>query len=391
MPRWLTWASLVVAVSAWAVAYGFDSAIAAVIAIAASAVALWAVLRVSTHREAPSQRSHTPTSGADEPATPTPVHVSPEFGPPVELSSEATALALLKNADLIGTPVAASIWFLDDSTSTLRLIESQGSMCPPNQPVPLATPILGAALDRDRTVFDDLERVTVGGQTTVVRRFAMPVSYGDVRAVAGVDFTDDPPGAEDLAALADFSRLPIASAVALYLAQERMSAARSLLENTRDLSRMLDEESVLDTTLKRAMDMSHAATGSIMLLGEDASLRIELARGLPEHVVESTAVSVGEGIAGWVAASGQPVLVEDLPGRGKPPQRHGVRSSVAVPIADDEGLIGVLNVGSLGIRRDSPSGTSKTSRSLRTVRRSASRTRARSPPQETCTSTPCVR
>ncbi len=42
----------------------------------------------------------------------------------------------------------------------------------------------------------------------------------------------------------------------------------------------------------------------------------------------------------------QPLLVEDLPGRDGRGERHGVRSAVSVPIADDDGLLGVLNVGS---------------------------------------------
>ncbi|MRS12990.1 MAG: HD domain-containing protein, partial [Actinobacteria bacterium] len=51
-------------------------------------------------------------------------------------------------------------------------------------------------------------------------------------------------------------------------------------------------------------------------------------------------------IAGWVLASRQPLLIEDLSARTPAARRHGVRSAVCVLIADDDGVLGVLNVGS---------------------------------------------
>jgi HD-GYP domain-containing protein (c-di-GMP phosphodiesterase class II) len=78
---------------------------------------------------------------------------------------------------------------------------------------------------------------------------------------------------------------------------------------------------------------------------EGSALRIALSRGLPDDVVSETVVTPGEGIAGWVFASGKPLLVEDLPHRTNS-RRRGVRSAVSVPIADEDGILGVLNVGS---------------------------------------------
>jgi HD-GYP domain-containing protein (c-di-GMP phosphodiesterase class II) len=83
-----------------------------------------------------------------------------------------------------------------------------------------------------------------------------------------------------------------------------------------------------------------------MLLDSAGVLRIAAARGLPPEVVQDTAVREGEGIAGWVLATEQPLVVEDLEDKGPRSRRHGVRSAMAVPIRDDDGLIGVLNVGS---------------------------------------------
>jgi HD-GYP domain-containing protein (c-di-GMP phosphodiesterase class II) len=83
-----------------------------------------------------------------------------------------------------------------------------------------------------------------------------------------------------------------------------------------------------------------------MLLDDNgAAMRIIQAHGLPDDVVGKTSVSEGEGIAGWVLASGRPLVVEDLEHKGPQSRRHGVLSAASVPISDDDGVLGVLNVG----------------------------------------------
>jgi HD-GYP domain-containing protein (c-di-GMP phosphodiesterase class II) len=78
---------------------------------------------------------------------------------------------------------------------------------------------------------------------------------------------------------------------------------------------------------------------------DTGQLRIVAAKGLPDDVVRDTSVPPGQGIAGVVYDSGAPALIEDLPGNAGQ-QRHGVRSSASVAIADADGRLGVLNVGS---------------------------------------------
>jgi HD-GYP domain-containing protein (c-di-GMP phosphodiesterase class II) len=47
-----------------------------------------------------------------------------------------------------------------------------------------------------------------------------------------------------------------------------------------------------------------------------------------------------------VLATNKTLVVEDLHDKGARARRHGVRSAMAVPIADDDGVLGVLNGGS---------------------------------------------
>jgi HD-GYP domain-containing protein (c-di-GMP phosphodiesterase class II) len=166
--------------------------------------------------------------------------------------------------------------------------------------------------------------------------------------VAAVDFQS--------ATQVDASTLPevtaplrgsLTGALGLHVARQELETAQMLIAAARDLSRMLDPREVLSTALRRAMELSDAQTGSIMLLDTATGrLAIEIAEGLPAEVVQDATLAEGEGIAGWVLASRQPLLIEDLPARTPAARRHGIRSAVSVPIADDDGVLGVLNVGS---------------------------------------------
>ena len=138
----------------------------------------------------------------------------------------------------------------------------------------------------------------------------------------------------------------LAGALALTVARSETAAARALAQTSHDLARMLDPDKVIATALERAMALAGAQTGSIMLLDDESKMRIAASRGLPPDVVDGAHVAQGEGIAGWVLATRQPLVVEDLDERGPNSRRHGIRSAVTVPLADQDGILGVINVGS---------------------------------------------
>lgn len=267
---------------------------------------------------------------------------------PASLEPHSVIRAFFDNGRLLGEAVAAHLWFADPGSGTLRLIVSEGSMAPSDRPVPLDDPTLGRALAEGVVTTDQVNKFTTpDAGTTVVSRVSFPITTGDLKGVAGLDFIGPLPAGDALTALGTGMRLPLAAALALHRARKRTGEAVALIGAARELSGALDPLDVLELTLDRAMSTAQAGTGSIMLLDPETSqLTIAEARGLPEDVVSSTVVNIGEGIAGWVAASGQAVLIEDLPGKRASGSRHGVRSAVSVPLGDDQGLLGVINVGS---------------------------------------------
>ncbi|HEY5541594.1 MAG TPA: HD domain-containing phosphohydrolase, partial [Coriobacteriia bacterium] len=169
----------------------------------------------------------------------------------------------------------------------------------------------------------------------------------EAKGVAAVDFRGPArPDLERLAPIAGAMRGTLAGAIALQVARAETAAARALADTSHDLARMLDPDDVVMTTLDSAMALAGAQTGSIMLLEGTGRMHIVASRGLPPEIVQTADVSEGEGIAGWVLATKQSLVVEDLDDRGPQGRRHGVRSAVCVPIGDEDGVLGVLNVGS---------------------------------------------
>jgi PAS domain S-box-containing protein len=106
-------------------------------------------------------------------------------------------------------------------------------------------------------------------------------------------------------------------------------------------------EALLDQ-IRRALD---ADTAAILLLDETGQrLRMRVTVGFAEEEVsQAVPVPLGEGMAGRVAASREPWLIEDLNQIDlvSPVLRmHGIQSLVAMPLVVEDRVIGVAHVGS---------------------------------------------
>ena len=206
--------------------------------------------------------------------------------------------------------------------------------------------LLGRALTTGEAALGSIEHSAA--ETNERRwRYVVPVGGPDLRGVAAVDFAGGiEPGTATLTTISAALRASLAGALALHVARAEAETARILVETCAQLARVLDPDDVLRTALDQTMKLASAQTGSIMILDPDTRrMRIAVARGLPEDIVASTDISEGDGIAGWVLASRQPLVIEDLKQAGIRSRRHGIKSAVCVPLADEHGTIGVLNVG----------------------------------------------
>lgn len=112
---------------------------------------------------------------------------------------------------------------------------------------------------------------------------------------------------------------------------------------------------LLDLIVAKAAAVMDGQTCSLMLRNQvDGALIIEASYGLSDDIVKGTRIGIGEGIAGRVAATGEPALIQDVsvdPRFANEVQaRTDVSGSMCVPLRAQDGSV----TGVLSIRRHHP-------------------------------------
>ena len=110
-----------------------------------------------------------------------------------------------------------------------------------------------------------------------------------------------------------------------------------------------DPRQLADGMLALVGDDMHAHRCSLMLRSPDGeSLYIAATRGVAPGVAEGTRVSIGQGVAGKVAATRQPLLVRDVTDAKSHPllrdQYFTTGSFISFPLVYHDELIGVINL-----------------------------------------------
>jgi two-component system NtrC family sensor kinase len=132
-----------------------------------------------------------------------------------------------------------------------------------------------------------------------------------------------------------------------------LSELMSLFEVSRTISAVTSFDELLAKVLDSALEITKARNGSLLLLDEETGqLKIKVARGLSQEVINSTSIPVGEGISGTVAKEGKPLTgsIEEFARLHKDPGlRYESKTSseptfVSIPIESQNKILGVINV-----------------------------------------------
>lgn len=149
----------------------------------------------------------------------------------------------------------------------------------------------------------------------------------------------------------------VAAKVATKISQLEKEAAHlqlsalseKLLSVTETLLFIETKDELHKTILEIAADLLNATQGSIMLMDKTGeNLRIVFTMGMSQHLAQCMMVKVGRGIAGKVAKTGIPLLVNDIEKdsrigiRNRP--RFKSKSLICLPLKLKEKIIGVLNL-----------------------------------------------
>lgn len=125
--------------------------------------------------------------------------------------------------------------------------------------------------------------------------------------------------------------------------------SNKLLSVTNTLLFAENKEDLYKTILELAADLLSATQGSIMLMDKSGeNLHIVFTMGMSLHLAQCMTVKVGRGIAGKVAKTGIPLLIDDI----EKDSRVGIRNRprfkskalICIPLKLKDKVIGVLNL-----------------------------------------------
>lgn len=107
-------------------------------------------------------------------------------------------------------------------------------------------------------------------------------------------------------------------------------------------------ESPLEAVMDLMVKVLRAEEGSLMLVDETKHLYIAASRGIPDEVVKSTYLKIGERVAGIAAAKKREFLIVDgldnYPEFKGIPSNPRIRSSMVCPLVAKGEVLGVLNL-----------------------------------------------
>ena len=118
------------------------------------------------------------------------------------------------------------------------------------------------------------------------------------------------------------------------------------------ISGLQDLDTILSITLDSVLKLINSDIGGILFLDEETDrLYYRVQRGLSPKYAEEMRIPIGEGIAGSVAASGEPIVLEDI---SKDPRaaypdlisKEGLRGFASIPLKTKDRVIGVMNIAS---------------------------------------------
>ncbi len=129
--------------------------------------------------------------------------------------------------------------------------------------------------------------------------------------------------------------------------QRRIEELERLSQVSRSVVRVLDLDEVLIRILHEAAGLLNIETGSVLLIDErtqELVFRVSVRDGRPVEIQQR--LGAGQGIAGWVAQHGEPLLTPDVRQEprwyGEVEQSFHTRSILCAPLKTNGRVIGVL-------------------------------------------------
>jgi signal transduction histidine kinase/putative methionine-R-sulfoxide reductase with GAF domain len=193
-----------------------------------------------------------------------------------------------------------------------------------------------------KAISNDLEQALAGRLLRLEGEIALSKNVEKIRRfLRGEGYS----WASDLGAAADRDDSLLAATGSL--PEGHQDRLRSIHRFASDLARYTELQPMLQEALRRYLDILQCDAGSIYLWDENTeTLILEAAHGADERQRVGLRQKLGEGLAGWVAEVGEPILVTDSRKvhklQGRVSSRYSNFSCIAAPITHGGQLFGVV-------------------------------------------------
>lgn len=129
----------------------------------------------------------------------------------------------------------------------------------------------------------------------------------------------------------------------------RIKRLAAISEAAYDINKSLEMDDCIKKLIEKVSAILTAEISSLMLLDKkENELVLKIAKGLKEEIAKGARAKLGEGIAGWVAKEGKPLLVEDVnihpQFKTRDSRKYKTDSFMSVPLKVDDEVLGVVNV-----------------------------------------------
>ncbi len=136
-----------------------------------------------------------------------------------------------------------------------------------------------------------------------------------------------------------------------HLLERRLREMEAMSAVSLAITSVMDVDAVLEMIMDKSKEVVGAEAGSLLLLDKNSgNLRFHVAQGEAGAALKAATVELGQGIAGWVAQTGEPLLVPDAyqEPRFDPSydtkSGYQTRSILTVPLQGKDGVTGVVQV-----------------------------------------------
>ncbi len=271
---------------------------------------------------------------------------------------ESTCRYIVDTIEFILSPSSVAIMLMDSQTSSYKTVSATGKY---------KDALIGLHIDPRNPFIQEIfaERVPLSPVILEAERYLRVDATGDVKPLYlfPIFFDNDMEGLigvldkqlsqEDIKiinALRDYIELALKNHYLSTTCDRKMDELlTSIFDSSISLAPLLNWERLLQTIVEKATQLLRAEQGSLMLLDpETAGLFVKAKKSIDTIIKENMGLQKGEGIAGKVLETGEPLLVEDLEKdprinqQNKP--RYRTKSFVSIPLKIEDRVAGVLNI-----------------------------------------------